>query len=547
MRSIADVNNPSQDELRELLTDKLLRLNSLYWIRDKAGKIVPFRLNQSQINFLGQRHNRNVIPKSRQRGFTTLAVINRLDDCLFIPNFEAGIIAHSLDDAKSIFEKAKVAFERLPEWVLKYRMPETDTADTYKFPNGSRFSVDTSFRSRTLSSLHVSEMAKIAKKFPEKAKEIITGAFEAVPLDGFIDVESTGEGMDGAFFDLCEAAAIKSDKELTALDFKLYFEPWWTADEYRLSPMGITIEDDLKAYFEALARDHGIKLDDSQKAWYKKKRDTLDELVKQEYPSVYEEVFMASGRPVFSQEKLAADIRKAKEKSFKRGFVLNGEFKEQDRGGLFVFQMPKEGEAYSIGADVAEGLEDGDYSTACVLNKNFEQVAVFKGHLDPDLFGKLLVEMGKFYNQALLTPELNNHGHATIAAIKNEHYYNVWRREITDEIADDKTDKLGWLTNVKTKMKMLDDFKASYRDGSLKLWHEETLREMRTITFEEDGNVTMNSKDLCVATGLAIQGLSQTTAPGSLGTFESGGRKAKFKSLTEMLEYNTSNEESYFD
>jgi hypothetical protein len=535
------------EELRRLLSDKSWRMENLYYITDKRGQKVKFKPNAQQKKFRANKHNRNINLKVRQIGFTTDACIDALDDCLFAPNFHAGIIAHNLDDAEKIFtNKVKFAFDNLPVPIRDAREPRNDRAGELRFPNGSSISVSTSFRGGTLQKLHVSEFGKICAKFPEKAREIVTGAFNAVPLDGEINIESTAEGMSGYFFDMCERAQLSDPNSLTAMDFKFHFFPWYEAEEYRLNPSGINTSE-YDDYFTMLLKEHSITLSDSQKAWYTKKAEEQGEDMHREYPSYPEEAFMNSGRPVFNQERLAADIRRSKEKSFKRGLIADGEFKEMDRGGMTVYQMPKDGEAYSIGADVAEGLEDGDYSTACVLNKNFEQVAVFKGHLDPDLFGKLLCELGKFYNQALLVPELNNHGHATIAAIKNEHYYNVWRREITDEIADDKTDKLGWLTNVKTKMKMLDDLKASYRDGSLRLWSEETLREMRTLTFEEDGNVTLNSKDLVVATGLAIQGLTQATTPGSLGSFESGGRKKNFKSLMEMLEYNTTNEESYFD
>jgi hypothetical protein len=47
------------------------------------------------------------------------------------------------------------------------------------FSNGSTLKIG-NFRGDTLSFLHVSELAKIAKRFPEKAEELNSGAFEAV-------------------------------------------------------------------------------------------------------------------------------------------------------------------------------------------------------------------------------------------------------------------------------------------------------------------------------------------------------------------------------
>ncbi|EIR76717.1 terminase large subunit [Yersinia pestis PY-34] len=69
-----------------------------------------------------------------------------------------------------------------------------ETTSEYVFKNGGSVTVSTSFRGGTLYSLHVSEFGKICAKYPDKAKEIVTGAFEAVPLGGKITLESTAEG-----------------------------------------------------------------------------------------------------------------------------------------------------------------------------------------------------------------------------------------------------------------------------------------------------------------------------------------------------------------
>jgi hypothetical protein len=537
-----------EEKLFQCFSNKLWRLNNLYKIKDKNGHEIDFRLNPAQEHFFKNKHNKNVILKARQQGFTTLQCISFLDDCLFKRNLAAGIIAHNVEDAEDFFEsKIKFAYDKLDPSIKNTIRAEQDSAGKLKFSNGSTIRVRTSFRSGTLQRLHISEFGKIAAEYPKKAKEIRTGAFNAVSLDQEITVESTAEGMSGEFFNLCEKAQVIDPEQLTPLDFKFFFFAWWQSRDYRLNPVGITIPDSMEAYFDMLQKEHKIKLDDYQRAWYFKKSEEQGEEMHQEYPSHPEEAFMASGRPVFNRDKIASDIKTAKSASFKRLFVTETGVKEVLKGGVIVYKTPQENAAYSIGADIAEGLEDGDYSTACVLDKNFEQVAVYKGHIDPDLFGRFLVYLGRYYNNAVLTPEVNNHGHATLAAIKNERYYQIYRREVQEDLSSDVMDKVGWLNNVKSKMKMLDDFKQAYRDGSLRLNHEETLREMRTLTLEEDGNVILNGKDLVVAAGLAIQGLGQAVSPGRLGTHESSGDKTRFRSLEEMLKHSQEKEESYFD
>ena len=63
--------------------------------------------------------------------------------------------------------------------------------------------VSTGYRGGTLQSLHISEFGKICRQFPDKATEIVTGAFEAVAKENTITIESTAEGREGYFYDYC--------------------------------------------------------------------------------------------------------------------------------------------------------------------------------------------------------------------------------------------------------------------------------------------------------------------------------------------------------
>ena len=72
------------------------RLDNLYWIIDKDGRRVQFRLNEAQAALFDDMHYCNVILKARQRGFTTFIQIFMLDACLFNDNIRAGTIAHNL-------------------------------------------------------------------------------------------------------------------------------------------------------------------------------------------------------------------------------------------------------------------------------------------------------------------------------------------------------------------------------------------------------------------------------------------------------------------
>lgn len=287
-------SNKAKQELKKRLQDKDWRMNNLYFIKDKDGREIKFQYNHAQKRFLEKKHNASIILKARQQGFTTLSCISFLDDCLFTKNLSAGIIAHNLDDATDFFEnKIKFAYEKLPDDIKELKKANTDSAGKLKFSNGSSIRVRTSFRSGTLQRLHISEFGKICAKSPDKAKEIVTGALNAISKDQEIIIESTAEGKTGYFFDYCQRAQTheKRGDRLTEMDFKFNFFPWHESPEYRLNPEGVVIPERLQKYFADLEENHGIKLDPAQKAWYYKKELTQGDDMMKEYPSYPDEAF----------------------------------------------------------------------------------------------------------------------------------------------------------------------------------------------------------------------------------------------------------------
>lgn len=277
--------------------DPVWRLDNLYWIIDKNSNAVRFRLNPQQRRFLERFWFRNIILKARQQGFSTLLQIMELDQALFNANYNGVVTADTLPNAGKLFAKIEFAYERLPEAVrMALPIKSKTTLETIRFAHGSTISVGVSARGGTVNLLHVSEHGKIAAKSPERSREIITGAFEAVPVDGAIVVESTAEGAAGDFYDLVvpALARMREGGKETQLDFRLHFFAWFESDEYRLSPADAAqtvISKDDHRYFDKLQADLGIKLDVCQRAWYVKKRETLGRDMKREYPSTPEEAF----------------------------------------------------------------------------------------------------------------------------------------------------------------------------------------------------------------------------------------------------------------
>ena len=311
-------------ELKRRLSDPLWRIANLYKIIIKGdngedGLVVQFKPNRAQTRFISRLHHRNIILKARQLGFTTLIAILWLDHALFNANSRCGIIAHDRDAAKVIFrDKVKFAYDNLPA-ELKAAMPlAANNADELLFAhNNSSIRVATSMRSGTIHRLHISEFGKICAKYPDKAREVVTGSIPAVPLNGITIIESTAEGADGEFHDMTQRAMAHDEqgKELTQKDWRFHFFPWWEETQYRMKEGGATITSKDDEYFELIESQTGAAIDVEQRTWYVATRDTDfsgdDERMWQEYPSSAKEAFQVSSEGCYYAKQMTA-VRKSK-------------------------------------------------------------------------------------------------------------------------------------------------------------------------------------------------------------------------------------------
>ena len=284
-------------DFKEKLSDPFWRINNLYFIKDKEGNKVRFKMNQEQEHLLENLHYFNIVPKARQLGVTTFFCILYFDQILFNEHKHAGIIAHTREHAKKIFkDKIKFAWDNLPSWLKSTISATTETTQEMTFSNGSTIFVSTSARSGTVQYLHISEFGFTCQHYPDKAEEIVSGSINTVDAGQYVSVESTAEGKEGYFYDFCMDAKAKHDSgaHLSELEYKYFFFPWFGHDGYRLDNATFPITRFYEEYFRKLEVDHGIKLDDGQKRWYINKHQSNKDKMFSQYPSTIEEAFNAS-------------------------------------------------------------------------------------------------------------------------------------------------------------------------------------------------------------------------------------------------------------
>jgi hypothetical protein len=287
------------EEFIELCKKPWDRLNSLYYIISKRGNRLLFRCNWAQKELYDNLWYCNIVLKARQLGISTFICMLFLDRCLFNDNVAAGIICHTREDAELMFKRVKYAYDNLPKFITCSITATIDSARELVFNNGSSIRVGTSMRGSTLQYLHISEFGKICAKYPEKATEIITGSLNTLAAGQYCFIESTAEGREGYFYEMCKKAQddLKAEKDLSPLDFKFHFYPWWREPSYRIGSPIVLSQESLE-YFSSL-EDRGITLTAEQKYWYAAKYNTQSDEMLREFPSTPQEAFEVANEGLY--------------------------------------------------------------------------------------------------------------------------------------------------------------------------------------------------------------------------------------------------------
>lgn len=443
---------------------------------------IPFVPLSAQSQYLNAMTLRDIILKPRQLGFSSLIEAIFTVDFISRPNSRGVIISHESDATQRLLDKVKFFLESFARrrgrlFTLKYNSKsELVNADInsvlYVGTAGSR-----SFgRGDTIHNCHLSEYS-----FYPNPGEIFTGISQAVPANGRIIIESTANGMGNDFHKKWVEA--KNGES----PFKAHFFPWFIHNKYaRNVPDGFTLDIDEQEYMVRFA------VTKEQIAWRRDKVKELgdDDKFKQEYPATDYEAFLSSGRSVFSNVTLDWYLTHTAREPIAVGNLVGFKpvaYDSNPKGFIKIYEWPKTGEQFIIGADVAEV---NDYSCAQVLNRTtLDQVAVWHGRCDADVFGRELYRLGTFFNGATIAVERNNQGLATLYSLRDLNYPFIWFREKVGEIAEQQTLELGWVTDMKTKDLLISDSRELIRTKSIVLNDKDTIRELMAYVYVAHGTM----------------------------------------------------------
>jgi hypothetical protein len=163
-----------------------------------------------------------------------------------------------------------------------------------------------------------------------------------------------------------------------------------------------------------------------------------------------------------------------------------GKFWQEREPGMEIYFPPVPGYTYTVGCDVADDIEtaqdpdDAAFSVISVYCCNtHEQVAEWRGSIDPHDLGDEVAKVGYFYNTAIVCVEYNNMGITTIDRLTIYlNYPNRFKWPIMDEAGKLHKHKEMWWTDDKSKQLMIGSFRHAVKAGLYKVRSSGLYNEM---------------------------------------------------------------------
>jgi hypothetical protein len=412
--------------------------------------LIPFHLYSFQSKLLEEfeDHRFNVILKARQLGISTITAAYVAWMMMFHREKNVLVIATKFNTAANLVKKVKAIIKNLPEW-LKISTVDIDNRTSFMLSNGSQIKASSTSgdagRSEALSLLVVDEAAHV-----EGLDELWMGLYPTLSTGGRCIALSTPNGVGNWFHKIyMEAESNNNDFFPTKL-------PW------DVHP-------------------------DRDQEWFEKETRNMS---RREIAQELECNFNMSGETVFGPSDIEIYKNMVRDPKYRTGFDRN----------LWIWEEYNPNNTYLLSADVARG--DGkDYSVCHVFKlETMEIVAEYQGKCTPDIFSRVLNDVGKEYNYSLLVVENNSVGYAVLDKLKDMRYPNLYHsvkstHEYVEEYQADNMSNavVGFSTTSKTRPLIIAKMEEFVRNGLIKIYSSRLISEMRTFIWNNGKAESMRS------------------------------------------------------
>lgn len=407
---------------------------------------IPFHLFPYQVDCLQAflDHNHVITNKSRQLGLSTLSAAYSLWMSLFQREKNVLVIATKLSTAQLFIRKVKGMFKSLPSWLVVPSLT-SETKSSLEFDNGSKIhAVPTgpdAGRGEAVSLLIVDEAAWIAD-----FEDLWIGLQPTLSTGGDVILISSPSGVGTRFHKLWVGSLDKSN------DFFGIELPWHVHPEHD------------QKWFDEQARALGSQ------------RGINSELLCK---------FEGSGNGFVDEEQI----------SWLEAAVIPplATYGPSQNVWIWKYQVP--GRNYILGADVARG-DGSDFSSFYVIDMDkSEVVCEFKGQLPADVFGTLIDDVGRKYNNAIVVVEQQGGGIATNLELKRLKYprlfYDKFSKEVlmnTRPLFEQEVEPYtpGIMMSAKSRNEGLVKVEQTLRQKLLKVYSSRLLEELKTFIWHNN-------------------------------------------------------------
>jgi hypothetical protein len=480
--------------------DILFWLDIFAWTKDprQANDILPFicydyqRTAIKDIEAHIDKGEDLLIEKSRDLGVSWMVLYVFMHKWLFEPgsNFRVGSrkedFVDKINDIDTLIEKIRFNLNRMPEWLLPKGFNATEHLAYMKIINPENGNAITGESANNYFSSGGRSKAILIDEFAKWDDSVAESAYTATADTTTCRlIVSTPVGSGNKFAELALGTHEKIDK--ITLHWTLHPEKSKNA-YYIEDGRKIPIQDSITAFN---MWKEGVRV---RSPWYDAECERRSEAdIAQELDIDY----LKSGSPFFSIQALNGQkIWEHIERKdpfdpipfgrFIKVHLVNIdnkiEVRESKIGWLRVFELPTQGKQYVVSADTSEGLAKGD-EAFCVVRDKWTRnvVACSNGHYAPDDWAVKLFYIAKYFNDADLAPENNNHGFSVNSDLRQMDV----RLYYTKDKDGKSTTRAGFSTDTRTRPLMLDQLEEEIRKNVFEVRDEVLLAQAKTFVYNE--------------------------------------------------------------
>lgn len=189
---------------------------------------------------------------------------------------------------------------------------------------------------------------------------------------------------------------------------------------------------------------------------------------------------------------------------------------DDPEGFLVIYKHKEKGHSYSIGVDVVEGVEDGDYAVVVVLDRITKSVdGIYWSRIDEVGLAKVVKVVSDYYspeighhNSPWVGIETNGPGLATFDFAVELDVTNLFMAPRYDVVNGGVSYKKGWRTDTNSRNELIAGIKRYLIDRAGRLNSHKLIGECMTFIRSKTGKAQAKAgchDDTVLAFGIAVQ------------------------------------------